>query len=106
MQSNSIKRKIHDLTTIVRASSGFGKSQRRGPGLLLRTAVFGMTSFLLTAGACSLDGGGRLSGLVTDPSGSAIVGVTVLAVNSETGLKYETVTNAEGFYAQPALPGP
>jgi hypothetical protein len=46
----------------------------------------------------------RISGTVRDPSGAIVVGVSVNAVNTETGAKATTTTDAQGFYAFPALP--
>lgn len=69
-----------------------------------------LAAFVLTAAASNSlvsggrDSGGRLSGLVTDPSGATITGAAILAINTETGLQQTATTNAEGFYAFPALP--
>jgi hypothetical protein len=71
---------------------------------LMRMAVLASMAFLLAAQARSLDGGGRLFGLITDPSEAAMAGVAVEAVCMETGLRYNSGTNAEGFYAFPVLP--
>jgi hypothetical protein len=46
---------------------------------------------------------GRVSGTVKDPSGAVVVGATVTTVNTETGVKASTTTDAQGFYAFPAL---
>ncbi len=49
---------------------------------------------------------GTISGLVLDPSGSAIAGADVQIVNDATGVRYSGVTNAEGIYAvRNLLPG-
>ena len=45
-----------------------------------------------------------VSGRVTDPSGSAIVNVKVLAVERNTGAKFETTSGAAGEYSLPFLP--
>ena len=45
-----------------------------------------------------------ISGTVTDPSGAVIPGVSVVALNTETGIQTSTETNAAGFYNFPALP--
>lgn len=47
--------------------------------------------------------GGSIAGTVADPSGGVVPGVAVVARNTETGVSHKTVTNAEGFYAFPAL---
>jgi hypothetical protein len=44
-----------------------------------------------------------LTGKVTDPSGAAVPGVTIIAVKSDTNSKYQTVTNNEGLYTIPLL---
>src|SRR2546422_71183 len=46
----------------------------------------------------------NLQGVVTDASGAVVPGVTVTAVNGDTGLKRETQTNDEGFYRFNLLP--
>lgn len=46
----------------------------------------------------------NLQGVVTDPSGAVVPGASVTAVNLETGLKRETVSNEEGFYRFNLLP--
>ena len=49
---------------------------------------------------------GTISGLVLDPSGSAIGGADIQIVNDATGVRYSGVTNAEGIYAvRNLLPG-
>jgi hypothetical protein len=70
----------------------------------MQIAGLALTAFLFAAAASCLDGGGRLSGLVTDPSGGAMAGVAVQAIGAETGLQYNAVTSAEGFYVFPVLP--
>lgn len=71
---------------------------------LLQMTVLSTAALLHSGWAGSLDGGGRLSGTITDSSGAVMIGVAVQAVSSETGLQYNAVTNSEGFYAHPALP--
>ncbi|MGH9327613.1 MAG: TonB-dependent receptor domain-containing protein [Terriglobia bacterium] len=48
--------------------------------------------------------GGSISGRVADPSGAVVPGATVVAMNTETGIKRTVRTDAAGFYAFPALP--
>ncbi len=49
---------------------------------------------------------GQISGLVTDTSGAAIPGATVHAVNTATGVSYNSTTNASGvFVLSELLPG-
>src|SRR5579863_8495290 len=46
---------------------------------------------------------GQVTGLVTDPNGSIIVGATVTITNSQTNVSRKTTTNSAGNYAFPAL---
>src|ERR1700746_2223784 len=46
---------------------------------------------------------GQVTGLVTDPSGSVLVGATVTITNSQTNVARTTTTNSAGNYAFPAL---
>jgi hypothetical protein len=48
--------------------------------------------------------GGSISGTVTDPSGSVVVGAKVNAINLDTGVQQTTTTNGQGFYAFPNVP--
>jgi hypothetical protein len=45
-----------------------------------------------------------ITGRVTDPSGSAIVGATVVAKDVDRGTEWPTVTNQDGIYAFPRIP--
>src|SRR5437762_12740940 len=45
-----------------------------------------------------------ITGRVTDPSGSAIVGANVVAKDLDRGTQWPTKTNEEGIYAFPAIP--
>ncbi len=47
---------------------------------------------------------GSISGTVSDSSGAVIPGAGVAALNTGTGVKESTKTNAQGFYSLPALP--
>jgi Carboxypeptidase regulatory-like domain len=46
---------------------------------------------------------GRLQGQVTDTSGHALAGVTILAMHQPTGTRYSAVTSADGYYLLPGL---
>ncbi len=46
---------------------------------------------------------GAISGIVTDPGGAVMPGVTVIATSEETGVQSSTVTDAKGFYNLPTL---
>lgn len=47
---------------------------------------------------------GNINGLVSDPSGAAVAGAEVVAVNDDTHVPYTTKTNAEGIYVLANLP--
>jgi 2-methylaconitate cis-trans-isomerase PrpF len=47
---------------------------------------------------------GTLSGTVTDPSGSVLPGVTVIARGAQNGLTQQTVSGGAGDWRIPALP--
>ena len=46
----------------------------------------------------------RIKGVVTDAQGSAVAGAQVTATNSDTGVKFTSVTSADGGYFFPQLP--
>ncbi|MEO5741384.1 MAG: TonB-dependent receptor [Vicinamibacterales bacterium] len=46
---------------------------------------------------------GQINGVITDSSGGIVPGVTVTAVEQQTGLSRDTVTGANGRYTFPAL---
>src|SRR5436190_12103979 len=56
-----------------------------------------------TATLASAQVGGTLSGIVKDPSGGVIPGVTVTATNSVLGTMFTTVTDPQGLYSFPKL---
>src|SRR5271154_6219317 len=58
----------------------------------LCTAVFGQTFR------------GGITGTVTDASGAAIAGAEVLAINTATQLRRDTVTTSSGEFTVPDLP--
>ena len=45
-----------------------------------------------------------ITGRVTDPSNSAIVGATVVAKDLDRGTEWPTKTNQDGIYAFPRIP--
>src|SRR5450432_2197586 len=45
-----------------------------------------------------------ITGRVTDPSGSAIVGAAVTAKDQDRGTEWPTTTNEDGIYAFPRIP--
>ena len=58
-----------------------------------------LTSTLAWAGIT-----GSISGLVTDPSGAVVTGAQVVAIETQTGIRTETVTDSKGFFNFPTLP--
>src|ERR1700744_1912613 len=46
---------------------------------------------------------GSISGIVIDPSGAVVPGVTVNVTRKETGIRSSTVTEGAGFYSLPTL---
>ncbi|HEX4582634.1 MAG TPA: carboxypeptidase-like regulatory domain-containing protein, partial [Acidobacteriaceae bacterium] len=48
--------------------------------------------------------GGSIAGAITDPSGAAIPGVTVIIRNQETGSERHLITSGEGLYSAPSVP--
>lgn len=50
---------------------------------------------------------GQITGLVTDSSGAAVEGASIIATNNATGVAYSSTTNGSGVYVLPQLvPGP
>ncbi len=45
-----------------------------------------------------------MTGRVVDPSGGALPGAAVTAINLDTGIRTAVATNAEGHYTIPLLP--
>jgi hypothetical protein len=58
----------------------------------------------LSAGLVRASVTGSISGTINDPTGAVIPGATVIALNTETGIKTSTQANDSGFYSLPALP--
>jgi hypothetical protein len=62
---------------------------------------------LLLAGAAApaaLAQNAQLTGRVVDPGGGVVVGASVTATNTDTGISREAVTNDEGYFTLPLLP--
>ena len=59
---------------------------------------------LALAGTAFAQGTGEISGVVTDPTGAVVSGVTVTLTNSATGEKRTTTTGSAGVYRFPELP--
>ena len=76
------------------------QSGLRFTGMYLLLAVMILA---LSVGAFA-QGTGEITGLVTDPSGAVISGVTVTLTNSAIGEKRSTITSSGGTYRFPGLP--
>ena len=81
------------------------KFKKRTVGILVISIVL-VLGFVCSAPASAQVSGATLSGLITDPSGSAVASATVSIKNQATGVIREVTTNADGFYSAPnLLPG-
>ncbi|MCC6857871.1 MAG: TonB-dependent receptor [Bryobacterales bacterium] len=61
-------------------------------------------ALLLVPRAWAQEVSAGITGAVTDPSGAAIAGATVVAKDVDRGAQWPTKTNPEGIYAFPAIP--
>src|ERR1700691_3300588 len=64
-------------------------------------AVFGFVLFALTLALASITG--SISGVVMDKSGAVVSGASVVATDTQTGIRTMQKTDAKGFYNLPAL---
>jgi Carboxypeptidase regulatory-like domain len=62
-----------------------------------------LSTFLITAGVQAQETRGTISGILSDTSGSAIVGVTVTVKNLDTNTTVPTTSNSAGYYEAPLL---
>lgn len=71
----------------------------------IRQAIF-LLCLLMLAGSSAFaqQNTGSLSGAITDQSAGAVPAATVIATNTDTGLKTETVTTEAGLYVFASLP--
>ena len=69
-----------------------------------RESVLIVAITLLVCGQAFAGVTASISGTVRDPSGAAIVGATVTATNTGTGIKQTQNTNGQGFYSFQSLP--
>src|ERR1041385_4422512 len=46
---------------------------------------------------------GQITGVVTDPTGSIVIGATVTVTNPQTNVARQTATNSAGLYSFPSL---
>ena len=67
-----------------------------------RLAVLAIVLFLATLCWASITG--SISGVVADSSGAVVPGATVVATNTQTGVKASVVSDGKGFYSFPSLP--
>jgi hypothetical protein len=66
--------------------------------------ILGVSAVLVLGSAVAWAGiTGTISGVITDPSGAVVPGVTVVATNEETGVQTTVVSDASGFYSFAAL---
>src|SRR5229473_5499120 len=74
-------------------------SMRRAAAICLAAMVF-----LGCTASAQRGTSGSIEGTITDAQGGAISGVRLNAVNSDTGLKLESVSDASGFFHFPVVP--
>ena len=73
--------------------------------MLLRSRCIVLFLFALLLSAAAWAGiTGSISGLVTDPSGAVVAGAKVTAIETQTGIRTETLTDSKGFFDFPTLP--
>ena len=65
---------------------------------MLRRAMSLAALLAMSVMTWAQDTRGTISGRVTDPSGAAVAGATVLVTNTAMGTKENLTTNAEGIY--------
>jgi hypothetical protein len=63
-----------------------------------------LLTFLLALAAYAQTDRGTITGTVSDPSGAAIAGATVVATKTETNTKFTTVTSGSGDFTIPYVP--
>jgi len=66
--------------------------------------VFGFFLYLFAVAVLHAEVNGRISGVVRDTSGAAMVGAHVTATNLQTGRKQSVVCDRDGSYGLLALP--
>jgi hypothetical protein len=71
---------------------------------LVRVLCLGGTLLLLTCATVLAQATAQLGGTVRDESGAVLPGVTVTAVQADTGFTRSSVTDANGSYDMPNLP--
>ena len=71
---------------------------------LCRNTYFVILVLFLTHMLVAQSPNGNINGLISDPSGGAVVGAEIVAVNDGTGIQYTARTNGEGIYVLPNIP--
>src|ERR1700693_2324321 len=66
--------------------------------------LFLLVAVLFVAGGAQAEVTGKITGVVTDQSGSVIAGATVFITNAATGVKQTTKTDQDGVFTFPVLP--
>src|SRR5215475_8551350 len=69
----------------------------------MRRIVFALTVACLFITNAAFAQNGQLGGIVSDPAGALIPGVTITATNAGTGVATTTLTNDSGAYTFPSL---
>jgi Carboxypeptidase regulatory-like domain/TonB dependent receptor len=72
-------------------------------GLRTLRAIVLLTVFVLSSGTAHAQFRAAIQGTVTDASGAAVPGATVVVTNQDTGVSAETVAGEAGFYRVSAL---
>jgi hypothetical protein len=67
------------------------------------TAAAALMPFIFMGLAWAQGGNSQLGGVVTDPSGALMPGVTLTVTNVDTGIANTTITNEAGAYNFPSL---
>lgn len=80
---------------------GYGRTHVREVRFLRLILILGL---LCVVPAMAQSPNATINGIVLDPSGAAIAGAQVVAVNDATGVQNVTKTNGEGIYILPNLP--
>src|SRR5262245_22138775 len=78
-------------------------SNSKNPSIRRFTVGLAVLLCLFISNFAFAQGNGSLGGVVTDPSGALVPGVTITATNTETGVETTTLTNESGAYQFPSL---
>jgi len=86
----------------------FRSSHRAAAGALRTLVCLALLSFAMAFGMASLNlfaqsWNGNIAGVVRDPSGAVVPGVSVEARNTATGMLRRTVTDQNGYYGFPLM---